>query len=152
MCEIEIKCDKCGNLQTYSPRNDNKIPKRPKTLCSKCESWIYIDKKRLENAIDQKLTKKDPGTKAGSGSTQKLTRKEKEQIDFTNGMIKEVELFGRTIPLGKKQNIVNFIIENKSDLIDAIDTALKAYKSYSYDKILRQKKRWNKQKQFLEEL
>lgn len=161
MCEIQIECDKCGNSQTYSPRNDNKIPKRPKTLCSKCESWIYIDKKRLENAIDQKpikkndqLTKKDPGNgaKAGSGSAKKLTRNEKEQVDFTNGMLKELELFGRTIPLGKKQEIINFILENKADLIDALDTALKAYKSYEYDKIKRQKNRWQREKQFLEEL
>ena len=78
--------------------------------------------------------------------------REPETVNYLKGMKRELELHGRIIPLDKKQKIAIWIFENKADLIDALDTSLKAYKNYKYPKIIRQKKRWREQMKFLEGL
>lgn len=41
---ITIICKICNNEQEYNLRNPNNIPDRPKTVCTQCGKWIYIDK------------------------------------------------------------------------------------------------------------
>lgn len=58
---ITIICKSCKNKQKYTLRNPDKIPQRPKTLCSnpKCEKWIYIDRSLLVKNDQKPLTKND---------------------------------------------------------------------------------------------
>lgn len=51
MVEVKIQCERCNNIQIYSPRNENKIPKRPKTICQNCRRWIYIDREYIISLI-----------------------------------------------------------------------------------------------------
>lgn len=57
---IRITCKHCNNEQEYNLRNLDNIPDRPKTVCSQCGKWIYIDRdlmpetqsKDIENDLD----------------------------------------------------------------------------------------------------
>ena len=44
---IRITCKHCNNEQEYNLRNLDNIPDRPKTVCSQCGKWMYINKEIL---------------------------------------------------------------------------------------------------------
>ena len=128
-------------------QNENNILKRPLEENIEKDSSIYSSSDNQSS--DQ----------SSSDQTHEIQRiptisdlREPESVNYLKGMKRELELHGRIIPLDKKQKIAIWIFENKADLIDALDTSLKAYKNYKYHKIIRQKKRWREQMKFLEEL
>lgn len=82
----------------------------------------------------------------------KSNLRDQEVINYLNGMRQEIADFGRVIPLDEKQRIVNWVLQNKADLIDSLSTSLSAYRKEKYQKIIRQKKRWHEQMKFLEDL
>ena len=84
---------------------------------------------------------------------QEISKKSnREVVNYLKGMKQEIVDFGRVIPLDEKQRIVNWVLQNKADLIDSFSTSLSAYRKEKYPKIIRQKKRWHEQMKFLEGL
>lgn len=56
---IRIECKGCKKSQIYTMRSKT-IPKRPKTQCTSCGKWIYIDREVLVKEFGQKdLVKED---------------------------------------------------------------------------------------------
>lgn len=66
---IEITCKHCGESQIYTMRS-KKIPNRPKTQCSSCEKWIYIDRSLLVKN-DQKDNDQRPNDQKNINKTNK---------------------------------------------------------------------------------
>ena len=104
-------------------------------------------------------TKEDNSIHGSGDNIQKLQEiskksnsREEGLINYLNGMRQEIADFGRVIPLDEKQRIVNWVLQNKPDLIDSLSTSLSAYRKEKYPKIIRQKKRWHEQMKFLEGL
>ncbi len=134
-------------------QKENDIPKR-----TPLEEDIKKDNSD-QSSSDQSSSNQSSSDQSSSDQNHEIQRiptisdlRETETVNYLKGMKEELKLHGRIIPLDKKQKITNWIFENKADLIDGLDTSLKAYKSYKYPKILRQKKRWREQMKFLEEL
>ncbi|MFX0137241.1 MAG: hypothetical protein ACFFDN_26625 [Candidatus Hodarchaeota archaeon] len=171
MFGIEVVCP-LGHTQIYKPRTIP--PNRPRTQCKECRLWFDIDKGLFANHEENSLENGEILGKKGenngnllenngkkgenheismenSGKSH-LTYRDQELIKTTENLAKQVQKYGRTIPFSTLQEMYDWLIANKSDLIDALDTALKAYKNYEYDKILRQKQRWAGQMSYLEEL
>ena len=107
---IEITCKHCGKSQTYTMRS-KKIPNRPKTQCTSCEKWIYIDKSLLvkndqrpkdKKQVDQKeemLKVIDQGeTAKGDQETKKkasirLTKTDDQKPKDNDQMTKDEKLY-----------------------------------------------------------
>ena len=158
---IEITCKHCGKSQTYTMRS-KKIPERPKTQCTSCEKWIYIDKSLLvkdQNKDDQRpndqknikqatksvekpkkpktkelpsLTKNDQMTKTKKGN------RDHQEVRFYEQMSQEIELFGRTIPLDKVREIARETLLGHRVMMEGVKSWLgvwrKRYHEYIVDK------------------
>jgi len=108
---------------------------------------------------DQSSSNQNSSDQSSSDQTHEIQKiptisdlREQETISYIKGMKDELKIHGRVIPLNKKQEIANWIHENKPDLIDALSTSLSAYRKYKNPKNMRQKKRWREQMKFLEGL
>ena len=73
---ITITCKHCGESQIYTMRS-KKIPQRPKTQCTSCEKWIYIDRSLLTKD-DQKDDDKRPNDQKNINQTTKPVEKPKK--------------------------------------------------------------------------
>ena len=52
-----IKCPKCGTEKIYKPNHLDKIPKKPRSRCSKCGYFIVVPLDELREAIERKTEK-----------------------------------------------------------------------------------------------
>ena len=84
---IEITCKHCKKSQTYTMRS-KKIPTRPKTQCSSCEKWIYIDRSLLVKN-DQNKDDQRPNDQKNINQTTKSVEKPKNlEIEQVSSLTK----------------------------------------------------------------
>ena len=77
---------------------------------------------------NQEIRKVDEENKKLKAKLKKDTKKEEtEEIKTINGIKRQVELFGKTIPISKLQEVYNWVILNREDLITAIDHYKRTY-------------------------
>lgn len=151
---IEITCKHCGKSQTYTMRS-KEIPKRPKTQCTTCEKWIYIDKSLLVKKNDQNEDDQRPNDQKNIKQNTKPVEKPKkpeikqlpsltkndqmtklkkgnranQEVRFYEQMSQEVELFGRTIPLDKVREITRETLLNHKSMIRGVKYYLGVWRS-----------------------
>lgn len=154
--ENKIDVVKLGNkkyvsIKTSSSDNESSSNLSSSDLFSQKENNI-LKRPPLEENPEKDNSDQSSSDQSSSDISKISNLREQETVNYVEGMKDELKIHGRVIPLSKKQEIANWIYENKSDLIDALSTSLSAYRKYKNPKNMRQKKRWHEQMKFLEGL
>ena len=132
---ITIICKSCKNKQKYTLRNPDKIPQRPKTLCSnpECEKWIYIDRGLLVKNDQIPLTKNDQkkDQKKTIKPSQKPIKDQKPRIQSQSNITKINDQRPNTIDQKNSQQIVRASINpREKELNNYINGMFNEVQSY----------------------
>ena len=96
-------------------------------------------KKNTPHPKEKNKIEKPKENKAAISSGPNLnSRQNTELTNYFNGLVTEVQLLGRTIPLDVKQKIVNTVFENLKNLTKGIKYYLNAWES-RYNRYLKEK-------------
>ena len=148
---IEITCKHCKESQIYTMRS-KKIPNRPKTQCSSCEKWIYIDRSLLTKD-DQNKNDQRPNDQKHINQTTKSVEKPNEP------KIKQSSSLTKNDQMTNDEKLYIYLRAISGDLVIALNYAINTIKNKPEVKEKRLGatrydyfKNWNQYREFFKKL